>query len=96
MFFLIVLCLIVLCICISVIKDSWTTMNAKARTVVVLVTIAATIGLGASIGGYIANNSGSSSKTKYSQLSDREKANAKWAYEAQQAVNDAKKSGKYN
>lgn len=96
MFFLCFLCFLILAICISVIKDSWNTMNGKARTIVILITIAATIGLIASFGGYISNQSGSSSKTKYSQLSDREKANAKWAYEAQQAINDAKKSGKYN
>ena len=40
--------------------------------------------------------SSSNSGRKYSDLSEQEKRNAKWAYEAKQAVEKAKKSGRYN
>ena len=42
------------------------------------------------IGGACSDSGSSSSGRKWSDLSDVEKANAKWAYEAQQAINNYK------
>ena len=59
-------------------------MNGKGYLIVFIVMV---ILLGAGVASCSDSPSSSSGK-KWSELSDVEKANAKWAYEAQQAINN--------
>ena len=61
-------------------------VSAKGKVIAVVVLIVSFIALVS----YFASSSGSSSGTRWSQLSDVEKDNARWAYNAQQAINNRK------
>lgn len=90
MAFLITLCLIVIGICFAFLKNNWNTVTFGFKALVIAIAIAASIGMIAAFANAISDGSSSSSKTRYSDLNDTEKANAKWAYEAQQAAKNYK------
>ena len=52
--------------------------------------IASVLAIAALLSAYGCSGTGSSSGKKWSDLSPQEQANAKWAYEAQQAINGKK------
>ncbi len=85
MIFLAFICFMAIVVCIMILKDkACTTVKGKAITVLVLIAaVTATLSLVVS---QISNSS--SSGKKWSDLSDVEKDNARWAYHAQQAIDN--------
>ena len=61
--------------------------KANKKAVVVCLVLAAILFIGCAV--YAVHSFSTYSGPKWNELSDTEKDNAKWAYEAQQAVNEA-------
>ena len=69
-------------------------MTARKNTKAAIVSmITAFLVLAGSLGG--CSSSSSSSKKKWSDLNEREKQNARWAYEADKAIKQGHKEGQW-
>ena len=79
--FLAVICVFVIIGCVAVLKSEDTT--PKGKTIAVVIIVAAAIAI---VAYFASSSSSSSSGRKWSDLSEVEKDNARWAYNAKQAI----------
>lgn len=69
-------------------REDWNTTSTKGKLVYILVLVIICILFLICFTNYITNNFISDGGRSWSDLSDVEKENARWAYEAQQAINE--------
>ena len=69
-------------------KDNWSTTSTKVKLIYILVLVVACILCLVCFANFVTNTFLSDEGRSWSDLSDVEKENARWAYEAQQAINE--------